>query len=106
MENTIDTLATKTLAHHLRNNKETRDALFIFRDDVPVEIKHCSDNVDLVFHLDSVLKDSICLTVGSAENCPHISVRILLEKVDVEIDSLGRVKIIWVFLKKKVISDF
>ena len=74
LENTIATLTTKTLEHHLRKNKDTRDALFIARDEVPVEIKCCSDNVKLVFHLDSVLKDPIYLTVGSAENCLHISI--------------------------------
>lgn len=75
MENTIDILTTKKLKHHLRENKETRDALCIARDEVPLKIKHCSDNIELVFYLDNVLEDPIYLTVGSAENRLHISIR-------------------------------
>ena len=64
MEKTIDTLTTRTLEHHLRNNEKTKDALFVARDEVPLYIKDCSNNVELVFRLDNVLKDPIYLTVA------------------------------------------
>lgn len=76
MENRVHVIITKTLEHHLRNHEPTRSSLFIVRDNIQNKIKHCSDNIELLFYLDDVLKEPIKISVGSAENRLHITIRI------------------------------
>lgn len=68
-------MITKTLEHHLRDHETTRNSLFIVRDNIQNKIKHCSDNIELLLYLDDVGMKPIKISVGSAENRLHITIR-------------------------------